>query len=415
MQITRRTFVAGASTAAVAALATPAISRKANAAAPIQLVSHRYPALEYYANQFAAAAPEGNVNLQLMPFDKAFELMNIALSSKSNSIDVMYVNESMTGFMRSGWLRPLNDVWEKFEDEFNLKDINPDVLKHFTYEGKIYGIPLTSISHLFFYRKDVFDAAGKTPPKTIDEYIGLARDLNSPARAGTISCLRGDSALGESHWYINALADGWFDDKWNPIFNNEKGIQAIGRLKEATQYAQQGFMNAHNDECTIAMQQNIAAMGLSWTTRATAMDDPAKSAVVGKVDFVPPPQGHGRLALDGYAISAYSSQDPETLFRLICAAASDKSMRGATGFTMVPRMSILADPAVQAKYRHYPAGLEAIRTAVPFPKIPEFFAVGEFIRRRILQAIAGEMDVATALNTAAGETRDYLAKSGYYK
>lgn len=415
MNYTRRSFVKLGSATVAASLAAPTIFRKAYAATPIQLVSHRYPALEYFAKQFAAAAPDGNVNLQLMPFDKAYDLMNIALSSKSNSIDVMYVNESMLSFMRAGWLRPLDDLWAKFQDEFNLKDFSPDVLKQFTYEGKLYGIPLTFISHLFFYRKDVLDQAGKKPPSTIDEYVGLAKDLNSPMRAGTMNCLRGDSGLGESHWYINALADGWFDDKWQPIFNSDKGIHAISRLVDVTKFAQQGFMNAHNDECTVAMQQDVATMGLSWTTRATAMDNPTKSAVVGKVDFVPPPSGHGRLALDGYGISAYSTQDPEVLFRMICQAASDQSMRGATSYTMVPRVSILNDPTVQAKYRHYPAGIEAIKTAVPFPKIPEFYAVGDLIQRRVLQAVAGEMDVASALNTAAKETHDYLAGKGYYK
>jgi len=416
MDISRRTFTKTASGTAMAALAAPALMRSSYAAEPVQLVSHRYPALEYYAKQLAAGAPKGvTVNQQLMPFDKAFELMNISLSSKSSNIDIMYVNESMTGFMRSGWLRPMNDLWDRFKQEFNLGDINPAVLKHFTYEGKIYGMPLTTISHLFFYRKDLLEKAGKQPPKTIDQYIEMAGQLKSPSRAGTISCLRGDSALGESHWYMNALADGWFDDKWNPIFNNAKGIKAIERLKDATKAAQQGFMNAHNDECMIALQQDAAAMGLSWTTRAVPMDDPAKSAVVGKIDYIAPPQGHGRLALDGYAISAFSKQDPDVLFRMICSAASDASMRGATGFTMVPRVSILKDPAVVAKFRHYPAGMDAISSAVPFPKIPEFYAVGEFIRRRILQAIAGEMDVATALNSAARETREHLGKAGYYK
>lgn len=82
---------------------------------------------------------------------------------------------------------------------------------------------------------------------------------------------------------------------------------------------------------------------------------------------------------------------------------------------MVPRVSILNDPAVQAKYRHYSAGIEAIKTAVPFPKMPEFYAVGDLIQRRVLQAVAGETDVASALNTAAKETHDYLAGKGYYK
>lgn len=59
-------------------------------------------------------------------------------------------------------------------------------------------------------------------------------------------------------------------------------------------------------------------MGLQWATRAKAMDDPAKSRVVGKIDWVTPPEGHARIAGDGYAISAFSKQDPDLLFRIRC-------------------------------------------------------------------------------------------------
>ena len=53
------------------------------AAGTIQMISHRYPALEYYAEKMRTAIPGVTVNTQLMPIDKALELATIALSSKS--------------------------------------------------------------------------------------------------------------------------------------------------------------------------------------------------------------------------------------------------------------------------------------------------------------------------------------------
>ena len=57
-----------------AALATPIIlGAKARAAGTIQMISHRYPALEYYAGKMRDAIPGVTVNTQLMPIDKAME------------------------------------------------------------------------------------------------------------------------------------------------------------------------------------------------------------------------------------------------------------------------------------------------------------------------------------------------------
>jgi ABC-type glycerol-3-phosphate transport system substrate-binding protein len=185
-------------------------------------------------------------------------------------------------------------------------------------------------------------------------------------------------------------------------------------MKEITRYAQQGFTSAANDECMIALQQDVATMGLQWATRASAMDDPNKSRVVGKIDWVAPPQGHERLSSDGYAISAFSKQDPDTLFRIIATATSQANMRGAAAMMVPPRKSLLNDPELQKKYRYYPGALAAVKVGLPFPALPEFYAVGEFITRRILQAVTGNMGTQEALNAAAGETEAFLKSHGYY-
>jgi multiple sugar transport system substrate-binding protein len=272
-RITRRRILNGI---AASGLAAPFI-RPARAAATIQMISHRFPALEYIAEKMRTAIPGVEVNTQLMPFDKALELATIAFSSKSTTPDIVYANDStFLTFAKNGWIRPLDDLWEKHKQEFDLDDFTPTVRQEHSYQGHTWSVPSTSNVMLFFYRKDLFDKAGKQPPKTFVEYRDLAKSFNSPLRAGTISCLRQvDAALNETSWYINALGDGWFDEQWRPIFNDQKGVAAIDMLKQITHYAQQGFTSAANDECMIALQQDTAAMGLQWASRALAIQQPS--------------------------------------------------------------------------------------------------------------------------------------------
>lgn len=402
--------------ALLGAAASLAATTSSWAAEAVQMISHRYPALEFYAEKMREALPGVEVNTQLMPHDKAMELATIAMSSKADTVDLVYLNDStFLSFAKNGWLRPLDDLFEKYKDEFGLDDFAESALDTFRYEGKLYVIPHTINTQLFFYRKDLFEEAGKEPPTTFAAYRALAEEMHSPLRAGTISCLKPvDAALNEMHWYMNALGDGWFDDDMKPIFHGEGGVKAISMLDEITDFAQRGFTSAANDECTIALQQDVAVMGMQWASRAAAMDDPEKSNVVGLIDWAAPPEGHQRVAADGYAISAFSKQDPETLFKIIATSSNAENMREAAAMVLPPRRSLLNDPELQKANRHYPASLASLEIGEAFPRLPEFYEVGEFITRRILQAVTDEMDVQEALDAAAAETEELLRSRGYY-
>src|SRR5271165_1523698 len=88
-----------------AALAAPVIlGGTARAAGTIQMISHRYPALEHYAEVMRGAIPGITVNTQLMPIDKAMELATIALSSKSDTPDIVYASDTtFQTFVKNGW------------------------------------------------------------------------------------------------------------------------------------------------------------------------------------------------------------------------------------------------------------------------------------------------------------------------
>ena len=98
LHLSRRELVA-------ATLAAPAfLGARARAAGTIQMISHRYPALEYYAEKMRGAIPGTTVNTQLMPIDKALELATIALSSKADTIDIVYANDIELPDLREEWL-----------------------------------------------------------------------------------------------------------------------------------------------------------------------------------------------------------------------------------------------------------------------------------------------------------------------
>ncbi len=416
-RIHRRTFLGLTAGAVVGAAAGVLGPQRASAATQLRGISHRQPSLEFYAKAISEALPDVSVDMTLIPADKAIEMQTLNLSQGSDAYDIMWVNDTqLKKYAKSGWLEPIDDLWAKYTEEFDLGDYPESVLDSYRFEGKLYAVPSSVNGMFYFYRKDLFDANGFKPPETFEEWLAIAKALNSPAMAGAIINLkRIDAALNEAHYYMNAFGDGWFDAAWKPVFNSPKGVEAIERLKQLTQYAQRGLASSANDEAMIAFQQGLGATGIQWFSRAAAMDNPEKSKVVGKMDWAAPPGGRQRIVVDGFAISKFSKNDRDVTFRVLATAMNEKNQRAIASDSIPSRASVLNDAGLQAKYRHYPAALAALKVGQSYPPLPEFVECGDFITLRIQQAVADEMSVKDALDTAAKEVEDLLAKRGYYK
>jgi hypothetical protein len=124
----------------IAPLAAPFLARAEQK--PVRVLSHRYPALEYYTGKMREAVPNTQVDVQLVPFDKALELTRIALSAGSDSIDILYTTDvTVLELARRGWLRPLFDVWAMFRNEFGLDDFTDTVMRAVTIDGHTYVVP----------------------------------------------------------------------------------------------------------------------------------------------------------------------------------------------------------------------------------------------------------------------------------
>jgi ABC-type glycerol-3-phosphate transport system substrate-binding protein len=162
--LTRRQVAFGLTAAAALAGA----SRGAASAEPIRVVSHRTPTTEFFVKRMQDAVPGQAVDAQLVPFDKALELANLTLSSKAGNVDIVFVNDSsFLSMAKNGWLRPLDPLWDKLKDEFALPDFSPSALNALKYDGALYALPIAINPMIFFYRSDLFSAAGLKPPTTM--------------------------------------------------------------------------------------------------------------------------------------------------------------------------------------------------------------------------------------------------------
>ncbi len=415
-KLTRRTLLKGV---AAGGLAIPAIglaSRTVNAANPVQIILYRYPASEFYAEAMRKV-PGTDVNIQLMPSDKVMELININMSGKSGNFDIIPCNDTnLISYVNNGWLRPLDDLWEKYKDEYDLGDIDANFVKGSSVDGQLYQIPNEFNSHLLFYRKDIFEEAGIAPAETIEGFRDQAEMLRTDDRAGLVLMLRvGDQCASCMNYYLNVLGDGWFDAEWQPAVASGKGIASVQFMKDISRYAQRGFTSAAGDEGSLALYQGFAAQGHMWATRAASMEDPSKSRFVGKFGYDVPAQGGQRLSVSGYAISAFSKQDPDLLFRIMLESMRKDVMRGNIANNVPTRGSILADEELAGQYPYLKAAGVAGPQGRFFPPMPYFYPVAEIVTRRLLQVMTDEMQVKEAMDAATAEATDLLTKNGFYK
>ncbi len=413
----RRMVGAVAATIASPVLTMPMLSARAEAA-PINLHMMRTPSYEFYARKIRNEMPGVMVSPTLMPVDQLNELLTISLSAGSDSLDLIYAGGGSTiaKYAKSGWLEPLDAYWEKYRAEYQLDGFPEDAVKFLTYDGRLYGIPTVANTELLFYRDDLLKARKVSPPRTVDDYLSLARALNSPRRSGI--CLRlkrVDACEHTTNWALNSMGEGWFDDRYRPLFNSDKGVAAIARLRDFAKVAAPGITTQANDECTVLMQQDQVAMQIMWVSRAAAMDSPEQSRVIGKVDFAAPPGGGAATGWDSFAISKFSRQDKDLLFRLIAGVTSEANMREGADVIIPPRTAVLQDPALVAKYRFFPALSDAVKTARLLPIFPEFPETAQIITQYVSEAVTGQMETKPAMDAAARDVEALLKERGYYK
>ena len=152
--------------------------------------------------------------------------------------------------------------------------------------------------------------------------------------------------------------------------------------------------------------QGTTAMSIElWPSWAPSLDDPAKSKVPGKLEVMAAPgQVQGPAPMLGSWLLAVPADAPNAkrgrdFIDFITSAEIQKMLALEIG-TPPTRASVYKDADVVAKYRWYPAQLQALMNAQPRPRITQWSKVENILGDYLQLALIGDMKPKDALAEA---------------
>ena len=155
----------------------------------------------------------GHVNVVAVGFQTIYDKALLDASTGTNAFDAYVFDPQWMGdFVGPGYLLDLTDRVNN-DAQLDWQDVGP-FFRDFnaTYNGKVYTIPLDGDFHMVYYRKDILEKDGVTPPATWDDYLTVAakyqgQDLNGDGEPDYGSCIAKKKGA-QSYWWIISLAGG---------------------------------------------------------------------------------------------------------------------------------------------------------------------------------------------------------------
>lgn len=426
----------------ILAVAVPGLAGSAAAGqkeAPITIVINQSPWFNGFQGLVEAYEKQtGNkVTLDVNPFAGTLEKQRNSVREKEGQYDLLLLNGAFfPEFYAGGFMIPLNDLDPGFQldpqvatfDDTPWWDANRKVVNRQT--GKLMSVPINPNIPLLYYRKDLYDKAGLKVPKTFDELLANAKKLhNPPSIYGIVQ--RGSRGLTEITYDFFPYLIGF----GGSVFKDEKAgdftvtINSPESKKAFDYYIQLAKEAGHPQTGAQAQAQVIqnlvtgkAAHVMMVIAAWAQVDDPTKSAVVGKIEFAVPPAapGHKPGPGIGHFLGAIPRNVPKD--RQMAALAFLKWFQTREAQVIYTkagappvRLDVLNDPGLnqQREFRWMKPLAEGLATARILWTVTEGAQVSAVLDLRLNQAITGEMSSTEALNKSAEELYEIVKKAGY--
>ena len=288
--------------------------------------------------------------------------------------------------------------------------------------GSLFGIPFGSETSVLAYRKDIFEKHGIDVPETYDELLDAACKIPEVEDGMGGMASRAASGHQASHAFLLHLAPlggRVFDDKWNPIINNEAGIAAANALKTIVDCGPEGSETFGPAEAAASFKQGRSAMFMDSIAFAAGFEDPSQSKVAGKVGYALHPEGVRRGSqTGGFGIAIpRNAENKEAAFLLMQWLTSKQgdlmvAMEGGNP----SRFSTYENEALNEKFPYSATFGEALKYADPDwrPIIPTWGKINADIGTSMSKVLTEDLDPQEALDGVAERARDIMDEAGYY-
>lgn len=385
-------------------------------------------ALKQAARDYQA---QTGIRIQIVefPYSNLFEKESVDLSARTGAYDLIMLDDPwFPRFATEEFLMDLTPLYQKRNQAGPDDDFVPTSLalcRHPYSTGKLHALPYVGNSQLFFYRKDIFEKHSLKAPATWDEVLAAARVISERETTGApgggrlygyvMRAAQGNAVVADFMPIFWAFGAEMFDSAGRPTVNSPEGINALRFMLELGKHAPPGYVSFNADEVSAHLLQGTAAMSINWPAWISAFSDPAKSKVIGKMEFtvMPGARAEGRAEIGNWLIAIpRDARNPEAAFDfLLWATSKEQLKRSALGGNPPTRRSVFTDPELLAKFPSYPAQLRSLENSRPRPRTPHWNEIENAFGIFLSKANSGELSPEEAMNQANAEIARILERA----
>ncbi len=358
------------------------------------------------------------VELEIIPESDATPKMLLEFSAGSGRYDVVENNTIMLpGFVESGYVAPLDELKDQYDEFVDLNDLVPRYLETNRVNDTLYGLPVFGESTFLMYRKDLFEEYGIKVPETFDEIEAAAQAIedNTDGEITGIT-MRGQQGIqGVYVWasYLWGMGGSFLTEDGQSALDSPEAVSALEAFaKVLNDYGPVGVANMGWEENRLLFQQGKAGMTLDATVNGAFNEDPDVSTVVGKVGYAPVPMqaenpvgGSSSLGAFGLFV-AEDSQQKEAAWLFVSWATSAEAQIKSLELdpnSGVTSLSAMESEAFSSRYGAFKdAMLESIARGNPqyLPTVPQANEIINNAGIAVSQVLAGTASAQDALMAA---------------
>ena len=311
-------------------------------ATTVNVLAYNSSAVDPYSNTMVSSCTHDNVTVKHDPIDFAGQVQKTTatLAGDTGTYDVVETYSFVVpDLAKRGKLVPLDDLFAKYQDAYELGDIDENLRKAMSYEGKLYGLPMQTQVLTMVYRKDLFEKNGLKPPTTFDELRTVSKKLQDSGDMKYPLALPWSASSDISTGYkatLNSLGKNFVaEDGTTPNFTTPESTKAFEEMKSLLPFMDPQATTFDQPKVQQQLYNGSAAIGIMFSGRMNDLVQQKNTKLFDKFAFAAPPavekggKQYGALSVDGWSIPVNTKVDHDLLFQLLGSSVSEDASKAS--------------------------------------------------------------------------------------
>lgn len=291
MRIHRRSLLA----AAPALLAAPAL--RAQSVVTLNFWDMIWGPPEYIdvakrlVEQFNSQNQRIQVRYRSVPWANWYQTFATAIGAGSAPDISTGAGYQAVQFYDQGAILPIDDVIAEMKSTRDFDDLMPGVVDRLTYDNHTVALPWAVDIRVWFYRRDLLEAAHIDPPSNWAELRSTAKALTAAGKYGMVAS--GDT--GGSHYLYSLILNNGgalFDKNQHLTFENPRNVEALQFLSDVVHDGSMSPASAGYD--SDSRRRAFIQGSASYILDGPGFGDTVPAETRPKIGLLPPPSAsHG--------------------------------------------------------------------------------------------------------------------------